>query len=121
MCLHSSSAEVSSLLLSSFIDALKLTTNVLSSGFITDGAGRHHSLVSEKKVALSFGRIILVSKCLLETSPHISEHTDYAGEDPNAEYHPAMDAFFPDFLRSVACLLRSTNCASVPRILCSSV
>ena len=29
------------------------TTNSLSSGFITDGAGRYHSLVGEKKVALS--------------------------------------------------------------------
>ena len=29
------------------------TTNSLSSSFITDGAGRHHSLASEKKVAVS--------------------------------------------------------------------
>ena len=35
------------------IDAPESTTNSLSSGFIKDGAGTHHS-VGEKKVALSF-------------------------------------------------------------------
>ena len=48
------SAAFRSFLLNMCIDALESTTNTLSSGFITDGAGSHHSLVGEKKVALSF-------------------------------------------------------------------
>ena len=42
------------LLLNMCIDARESTTNSLCSSFTTDGAGRHHSLANEKKVALSF-------------------------------------------------------------------
>ena len=49
----SNSAEFGSFMLSMCIDAPEHTTNSFSSGFITDGAGRHHSLLGEKKVALS--------------------------------------------------------------------
>ena len=75
--------------------ALESTTNYLSSGFITDGAGRHHSLVGEKKVALFFSlsfKILLANLhasprahrfCLsvLEICPQISQRGDVADEE----------------------------------------
>ena len=48
------SAEFRSFLLNMCMLAPESSTNSLSSSFITDGAGRHHSLEGEKKVALSF-------------------------------------------------------------------
>ena len=51
---YNNSVECSSFLLNMCMDAQESTTNSLSSSFITDGAGRNHSLVNEKKVALSF-------------------------------------------------------------------
>ena len=47
-------------------------TNSLSSGFIVDGAGKLHSLVGEKKVALS---VSLSFKIFLAKSPRVSAGT----------------------------------------------
>ena len=49
----SNSAALRSLLLTICILALESTTNFLSSGFMVDGAGKLHSSVGEKNVALS--------------------------------------------------------------------
>ena len=51
--------------------APEYTTNSLSSGFIVDGAGKLHSLVGEKKAALS---VSLSFKILLAISPRVSAH-----------------------------------------------
>ena len=48
------------------------TTNSLSSGFITDGAGRHHSLEGEKEVAVSF---FFELQDVLGQSPRVSAGT----------------------------------------------
>ena len=45
------------------------TTNSLTLVFIKDGAGRHHSLVSEKKVALSFSLSFKIFLASLHASP----------------------------------------------------
>ena len=50
----SNSAQLRSFRLNMCIDAPASTKNSLSSGFITDAAGRHHTSVSEKKPPLSF-------------------------------------------------------------------
>ena len=50
----SNSAQLRSFRLNICIDAPASTKNSLSSGFITDAAGRHHTSVSEKKLPLSF-------------------------------------------------------------------
>ena len=49
----SNSAEFRSFLFNMCIDDPESTTKSLSIAFIADGAGRHHSLVGEKKVALT--------------------------------------------------------------------
>ena len=49
----SKSAEFRSFLLNMCMLAPESTTNCLSSGFIVDGAGKLHSVVGEKNVALS--------------------------------------------------------------------
>ena len=81
------------------IDAPESTTNSLTSGFITDGAGRLHSLVRERKGALSFSlrsfRILLAS---LHTSPR--EHRTYlSGSLPEADPRmlESMDCADEDF------------------------
>ena len=52
-CTVFNSAGLKSFLLSMCIDTPEPTTNYLSSGFITDGAGRHQTSVGEKKLASS--------------------------------------------------------------------
>ena len=65
----SNSAEFRSFLLDVCMDAPESTTNSLSSGFILDGAGRHDSLVSEKKVALSVSLSFTIFLANLHASP----------------------------------------------------
>ena len=64
----SNSAEFRSLLLNMCMLAPESSTNSLSSGFVADGAERLRSLVSEKKVALSFA----FSFKILLANPHAS-------------------------------------------------
>ena len=51
------------------IDAPESTTKSLSSSFVTDGAGRHHSLASEKNAAFSFSFEL---KDIIGKSPRVS-------------------------------------------------
>ena len=67
----------------------------LSSGFTTDGAGKHHSFVGDRRVALSFALICTTFVASLHASPRahrsfqsppeiypqISKPTDYADEE----------------------------------------
>ena len=121
---------LSSRTVSSSIDAPESTTNYLSSGFVKDGAGRHQTSEGGKNVASSFslrlrilsrfcGRIVFVSKCLLETRAQILEHGGYDHEDQNVTW----DRFFslPKLSCGVMHLLRIAHCALVPRIVCPSV
>ena len=73
------------------------TRNSLSSGFIADGAGRHYSLVGEKRVTLSVSlsfKIFLANlhasprthrSCFFqsppETHPQTSQRWDFADEE----------------------------------------
>ena len=65
----SNSAEFRSFLLNMCMLAPKSTTNCLSSGFTADGAGKLHSLVDEKKVALSVSLSFEMFLANLHASP----------------------------------------------------
>ena len=81
-------------------------TNSLSSGFITDGAGRHHSLVGEKKVALSVAVSFKIFLANLHASPRarrswppeiypqISKRTDCAAEELCFDFCPSDGPLF---------------------------
>ena len=62
-------AELRSFRLNMCIDAPECTTSSLSSGFIADGGGRHHTSESEKKVALSFSLSLKMFLASLHASP----------------------------------------------------
>ena len=113
------------------IEAAESTTNVLSSGIVMDGAGRHHTYESEKNAALFFslslrfmplprrhcGRVALVSKFPPQICLQILEQKDTAHENQCAESHLTMDAFFPRFSRGLMYLMRIARCVVAPRIL----
>ena len=65
----SNSAEFRSFLRSMHIDAVESTTIFLSSGFMTDSAGRHQTSEGEKKIALSVSFSFKIFLASLHTSP----------------------------------------------------
>ena len=64
--------EFRSFLLNVCVLAPESTTNSLSSGFIVDGAGKLHSLVDEKKAALSVSLTFKIHLANLHASPRTS-------------------------------------------------
>ena len=65
----SNSAELRSYLLTMCMLAPVFTTNSLASGFITDGAGRHHSLAGEWNVLFSFSLSLKILLASFHASP----------------------------------------------------